>query len=84
MSDHDLVKDAGLAGVRGVPGGLAQPDSRGFQAQAELIRRLTEELRATKVALSRSGVRMEWLTKALIGLTVLLAILTAVLVFKGG
>ena len=80
--DDQLVEESGLAGVRAVSGGLAQPDPRGFQAQAELTRRLTVELRGTRSELKASGSRIERLTWALVGLTGVLVVLTVVLLFR--
>jgi hypothetical protein len=69
--------------VRRAPGGLAQPNPAGFQAQAELSRRLMVELRETKEQLARSGNMMAWLTGALVVLTALLLVLTLILLFQG-
>jgi hypothetical protein len=78
-SDEELVEQSGLAGFRG---GGSYPSPAGFQAQAELSRRLAVELRLTRDELARSGKVMIRLTRALVGLTILLAILTVILLFQ--
>lgn len=55
-------------------------DPRGFQAHAELTRRLTVELRGTRKELNASGATIARLTRRLVGLTAVLVILTVVLV----
>jgi hypothetical protein len=70
-SDEDLVTLAGLAGYRKAPAGIYQPAPQAFRAQAELTRRLTEELRTTRASLERSSPRLECLTWVLVVLAVL-------------
>lgn len=73
-TDAELVDASGLSGTRAVTAGLAMSDPRGFQAHAELTRRLTDELRS-------SGATIATLTRWLVGLTAVLVILTLVLVW---
>jgi hypothetical protein len=82
ISEETLVEAAGYMGYRHFTNRYSQPDPVGFQAQAELLRRLAAELRDTRAALdalrdqsATSGSRMESYTKALIVLTIVLALL---------
>jgi hypothetical protein len=81
-SDDDLVSEAGLSGARTTPGGYVPSDPRGYQAQAELTRRLTFELRETREELHASGSRIARLTWWLVVLTLVLVALTVVLLVR--
>ena len=65
---------------------MAECQSPGYYQMAveELQRRFLQDIHSQVVRLSDSSVRLERLTKWLIGLTIALFILTGVLLFRGG
>lgn len=78
--DHELIEMCGLMGFRAAPGGISQPAPDGFRAQAELLRRNTEQLAALRSELQASGKRLEVLTWVLVAVGVLTVIATVIAV----
>jgi len=76
-TDHDFVETAGLQGYEFEPAqnGWRQPEPKGFQAAAELNRRLTVPLRESAASNDANARRMEKYTRALIWLRVALIVL---------